>query len=323
MAEQNHNQVSIYQVPEDRDGQRLDNLLLALLKGVPRSWVYRVIRKGQVRINGSRCKAMQKVRTGDQVRIPPVRTSTSGQAAPVPAHVVNQLRHSIIYQDDHFLVIDKPSGLAVHGGSGLSWGAIEALREVPELGPLELVHRIDRETSGCLVLARGRQDLVQAQQEWKAGQVDKRYLCLMKGKVPEQLRIDAPLNRNATRGGERTVQVDEELGKPAVTTFCCLESGRDWSYCEAVIETGRTHQIRVHAQHAGFPLAADGRYGDAEFNRQLQEQCGLKRLFLHCAELAFHTPGGKLLAHAPLPPDLREVLDLLGGSGKEQGANQS
>jgi 23S rRNA pseudouridine955/2504/2580 synthase len=307
--------VRMYEVGPDRAGQRLDNLLLAELKGAPRSLIYRLIRKGQVRVNGGRCKPHQKVQQSDQVRIPPVRL---GERSPSPNFNPGQLADieaRISFRNDDYLLLDKPSGMPVHAGSGQSWGVIDILRSTREGEFLELGHRLDQETSGCLLLARNRPALLHFQDLLRDSKVDKRYLCLMQGQLPQQ-RIDvrAPLRKNVAKGGERMVIVDPDHGKQARTHFTVLESGRGWTFAEANIETGRTHQIRVHAAHVKHPLAGDRRYGDFDWNKTLKAR-GLKRLFLHCSQMSFLSPDGEetLLMHCGLAEDLGGLLNQLQG----------
>ena len=289
-------------VPADRAGQRLDNFLMGELKGVPKTLIYRIIRKGEARINGGRCKPMQKLEAGDQVRIPPVRTGAEGPAVRFSDEQLNQIRSAVIHEDNRYLVIDKPSGLAVHAGSGLGWGVIDLLRAARRDDFIELVHRIDRETSGCLLLAKSRQALLDAQDLMRRNEVEKRYLCLMHGDLhQEPFTVEAKL-RKAGEGG--VIVADD--GKPARTDFRPTERYRGWTLVEANLATGRTHQIRVHAAHIEHGLAGDDRYGP--------EQCprGLKRLFLHCSMMSFDLADGySLTVSAPLPDDLRGVLDRL------------
>ncbi len=304
-------------VSDDRDGQRLDNFLLGQLKGAPRSLVYKIVRSGQVRVNGGRAKPERKLAGGDEVRIPPIRLSEPGEATPPPKSLLAALEAAILFEDARLLALNKPSGLASHGGSGISHGAIESLRALRPGQSLELVHRLDRDTSGLLVVAKKRSALRELQallREDHGAGIDKRYLALLIGRMPDGvMTVEAPLHVGLRQGGERHVTVSE-AGKPSTTHFRMLERRGGMSWCEARIETGRTHQIRVHAQHLGHPVAGDDKYGDAEANRRLREQAGLKRLFLHAASLRFALDAGRAeyLLEAPLPPDLREVLDRLG-----------
>ncbi len=304
-------------VPDDRDGQRLDNFLLGQLKGAPRSLVYKLVRSGQVRVNGGRAKAERKLEAGDEVRIPPVNLNETGEKTPPPAGFLQRMEQAIVFEDARLLVINKPSGVASHGGSGISHGAIETMRVLRPNQTLELVHRLDRDTSGLLVMAKKRSALSEMQallREDHDGGIEKRYLTLLTGRMPNgTMTVDAPLHIGLRQGGERHVQVHRD-GKPSVSHFKVLERRGGHSYCEVLIETGRTHQIRVHAQHLGLPVAGDDKYGDAAVNKRLREQAGLKRLFLHAASLQFALDGGKTpyVLNAPLAEDLREALERLG-----------
>ena len=294
------------------DGQRIDNFLLRELKGVPRTLIYRLLRTGEVRVNKGRAKPGQRLSPGDRVRIPPVRT-TRREPGEAPKRQIDIIVKSIIYEDNLMLVIDKPSGLAVHGGSGLSYGVIEAMRAArPEARELELVHRLDRDTSGCLMLAKRRSALRRLQTLQREDRVEKRYLALVAGKSRrDRFEVDAPLRKNLLQGGERIVRVDPE-GKPSRTRFRVLERFADSMLVEASLDTGRTHQIRVHAAHSGHPLLGDEKYGDASLNRAYRE-LGLRRLFLHAWQLRF--PWGEseqsLRVEAPLPDELEAVLTRL------------
>lgn len=310
--------VRLVRVPEDRDGQRLDNFLLLQLKGAPRSLVYKLVRSGQVRVNGKRAKAESRLAGGDEVRIPPVKLREAGEPRTPPKGLLDRLAASIVFEDRALLAINKPSGLATHGGSGISFGVIEALRALRPGEPLELVHRLDRDTSGVLVIAKKRSALLELQALMRGGEDDegpgKRYLALLVGRMPNgQLTVEAPLQKSVLQGGERMVRVDP-AGKPSVSHFKVLERRGGHSFCEIRIETGRTHQIRVHAAHLGHPVAGDEKYGDREANKRLAEQAGLRRLFLHAASIEFALEGGKkpYLINAPLPEELSAVLDRLG-----------
>ncbi|WP_394000645.1 RluA family pseudouridine synthase [Luteimonas sp. WGS1318] len=307
--------VRLVRVPDDRDGQRLDNFLLGQLKGAPRSIVYKIVRSGQVRVNGGRAKAERKLEAGDEVRIPPVRLETPGEAGTPSKGLLAAMDASIVFEDGRLLAISKPSGIASHGGSGISFGVIETLRALRPSQSLELVHRLDRDTSGLMVLAKKRSALTQLQallREDHGAGIRKRYLALLTGRMPDgTMSVDAPLHVGLRQGGERHVQVNPQ-GKVALSHFGVLERRGGQSYCEVRIETGRTHQIRVHAQHIGHPVAGDDKYGDAEVNKRLREQIGLKRLFLHAASLEFTLDDGEAyVLNAPLADDLREALDRL------------
>lgn len=300
------------EIDSERAGQRLDNYLLGELKGVPRSHVYRLIRSGQVRVNSGRTNPSYRLQAGDKVRVPPVGVRSPERPA-ATADRLDWLGERIIYEDARILVLDKPAGLAVHGGSGVSLGCIEALRLLrPESKDLELAHRLDRDTSGCLLLAKRRSALRVLHELLREGQVDKRYLTLVKGRWPEgETKIDAPLVTHRV-GGEARVKVDES-GKEARSTFRLLDRyGKTASLLEVSLDTGRTHQIRVHALHAGHPVAGDERYGDRDFAEYLKS-FGLKRMFLHAHSLSFDWPdtGEPFSASAPLPDDLKAVLTAL------------
>ncbi|HSM10224.1 MAG TPA: RluA family pseudouridine synthase [Lysobacter sp.] len=301
-------------VPEDREGQRLDNFLLGQLKGAPRSLVYKLVRSGQVRVNGGRAKADRKLEGGDEVRIPPLRLPEPGEKPMPPQGFMNALDAAIVFEDARLLALNKPSGVASHGGSGISFGAIETLRASRPGHTLELVHRLDRDTSGLLIVAKKRSALTEMQALMREeGGIAKRYLALLSGRMPDGvMSVDAALHVGLRQGGERHVQVNA-AGKPSLSHFRVLERRGGQSYCEVRIATGRTHQIRVHAQHIGHPVAGDDKYGDPAVNKRLREQAGLKRLFLHAATLEFALDGGKTpyLLNAPLAPELLDALDRL------------
>jgi 23S rRNA pseudouridine955/2504/2580 synthase len=307
-------------VPEDRAGQRLDNFLLGQLKGAPKSLIYKIVRSGQVRVNGGRAKAETRLEGGDEVRIPPVRLNEPSEKGVPPKGLLAAIQTSIVFEDARLLAINKPSGLASHGGSGISFGAIETLRALRPKETLELVHRLDRDTSGLLVIAKKRSALSELQALMRENDsddgrgIEKRYLALLVGRMPDGvMTVDAPLHIGLRQGGERHVQVNAN-GKASLSHFKVLERRGGHSYCEVRIETGRTHQIRVHAQHIGHPVAGDDKYGDPAVNKRLREQIGLKRLFLHAASLEFALDGGRAgySLHAPLSADLMDALDRLG-----------
>ena len=304
--------VQMVTVDENNDGQRLDNFLIAQLRGVPRSWVYRVLRRGEVRVNKGRCKPSRRLQIGDVVRIPPVRVSPKAANSP-SRELTNKIDKSVIYEDNLLLIINKPTGVAVHGGSGLAHGVIEILRAArPESSFLELAHRLDRETSGCLMLAKKRSALRRLQELQRDAKIEKRYLALLAGRTRKgRWRVDFPLRKNTLQGGERVVRVDPE-GKPAATVFRKLEQFGDAMLVEATLETGRTHQIRVHAAANGTPILGDEKYGDAEANRAFRA-LGLRRLFLHAASLSFDWPEcqGGFQIQATLPTELQSVVETL------------
>jgi len=309
-------------------GQRVDKMLSRWLPGVPRTRIFRLLRRGEVRLNGKRVGGETRVAEGDVLRVPPVRIEPEpvADAAPrVSERLIETLNAAILHQDERLLVINKPAGVAVHGGSGVSVGVIEALRAARPDETLELVHRLDRDTSGCLLIARKRsmlrslhamlRDDVESDGE---GGFDKRYLVLVRGKWElGRKRIDAPLRTDTRVGGERTVKVAPD-GKAAASQFSVVQFfGNLATLLEVRLLTGRTHQIRVHAAYAGHPVAGDEKYGDADFNRQLQS-FKLRRLFLHAHSISFEDPDGRGLmsVSAPLPPELHAVIDALAGAGK-------
>lgn len=294
-------------------GQRLDNFLLACLKGVPRSHVYQLIRSGQVRVNAGRTNPKYRLKAGDRVRVPPVRLRDAPAVAPAKGSV-EWLRNRIVYEDARLIVLDKPAGLAVHGGSGINVGCIEALRVLrPELRTLELVHRLDRATSGCLLIAKRRSVLRALHETLREGRMEKRYLALVKGLWEHgAIEIDARLTARR-KEGEVRVRVDEE-GKVARSLFRRVEAfGTVASLMDVKLLTGRTHQIRVHAAHAGHPIAGDERYGDKEFNASM-EAFRLHRMFLHAHAVAFKWPEGgeEFAVSVPLPEELGGVIEALG-----------
>lgn len=309
--------VRYVEIDQSSEGQRLDNFLLKELKGAPKSLIYRILRKGEVRVNKKRAKPLQKLAIGDSVRIPPVRLSSDGgssnkQSTP-SAGLVQKLLDSVLYEDEHILVINKPSGLAVHGGSGLSTGLIESLRSMEvSKGYLELVHRLDRETSGCLILAKKRASLVKMHEYIREGKIKKIYKTLAVGNWPRAVKtVDAPLEKNTLQSGERVVKVGVE-GKNSVTHFKIEETLKGATLLNVDLDTGRTHQIRVHAQLTGHPVMGDEKYGSKESQKQSKD-IGLKRLFLHASRLEFlHPATGKYLkVEAGLPQDLLSIIEKL------------
>ena len=302
--------VRLVNVAEDRDGQRIDNFLSTQLKGVPKSLIYRLLRTGQVRVNGKRAKADTRLAGGDAVRIPPVRTAAPNEPGAPPKALLQRVEQAVIFEDRDFLVLDKPAGVASHGGSGISFGAIELLRAARPQETLELVHRLDRDTSGVLVLARRRSALTALQALIRDGQIIKQYLALLCGRPKRgKFEVNAPLRKSTLQGGERMVRVDDG-GKRALTAFHVIESFADASLAEVTLYTGRTHQIRVHAQHAGHPVAGDEKYGLRDRNVKLRE-FGLRRLFLHAARFEFELGGKTHSFSAPLAADLGTVLEAL------------
>jgi 23S rRNA pseudouridine955/2504/2580 synthase len=306
--------VELVEVDAAQSGQRIDNFLTSRVKGVPHSRLYRALRRGEVRVNKGRIKPSYRLRSGDLVRIPPLRAAQARAPARPPEPKLRHLLSAVLYEDERLMAVNKPSGMAVHGGSGLSWGLIEAMRALRPGDPeLELVHRLDRETSGCLLLCKRRSTLRELHRLIRDKAVDKRYLCLLVGDIQrKELRVDAPLRKNLLRSGERVVRVDPSGGRPACTIFRPLRRLGDFVLVEAELLTGRTHQIRVHAAHSGMPVAGDEKYGDAEANRRLRA-LGLKRLFLHASALTF-SPSyreGALHIEAPLPAELRDLTEAL------------
>ncbi|MBT3410295.1 MAG: 23S rRNA pseudouridine(955/2504/2580) synthase RluC [Halieaceae bacterium] len=311
-SEQSRPVVRHLTVDENSSGQRLDNFLTRELKGVPRTRLYRALRKGEIRVNKGRVKADYRLVTGDLVRIPPLRTPAPSDPPTIPRYWSEQLKQRVIYEDGGLLVVDKPSGLAVHGGSGLNFGMIESLRQIrSEDRYLELVHRLDRDTSGLIMVARKPAILRELHRQLREDHVDKRYLALVAGKWPRsKVRVDAPLQKNVLQSGERMVRVAKE-GKRSITDFTVVERFKGATLVEAKPVTGRTHQIRVHALHAGFPLLGDSKYGSPK-GEALCEQIGLKRLFLHARALRFKLPDvGRMELEAPLDKDLEMALDKL------------
>ena len=301
--------VSLVKVTEDREGQRLDNFLSARLKGMPRSVVYRIIRTGQVRVNGGRAKPATRLTAGDTVRVPPV-TVRENRAGDIPPAVTELLSQSICYEDGGIMVINKPAGMAVHGGSGLAWGVIDVVRKMRPGMSVDLVHRLDRETSGCLLLALTGDALRDLNSQIKENQVEKRYLCLLDGKLKQdRVEVDEPIGQ-FERSGQKFMRVDTE-GKPAHTTFRLLQHYADFSYTEAQLHTGRTHQIRVHAAHLGLPLAGDDRYSPRA-RQKFWKKMALKRMFLHAHLVNFYTADGEQqIVTSPLPLELSGLLEKL------------
>lgn len=305
--------VQTIEIPAEYAGQRIDNFLFTRLKGVPKSRIYRMLRSGEVRVNGGRVRALDRLQGGDIVRIPPVRVAEREEVA-LPTRLLQQrLEDRVLFEDEHMLVLNKPVGMPVHGGTGASFGVIEGLRHLrPEARFLELVHRLDRDTSGILLVAKKRSALRVLHELFREDRVDKRYLALLAGAWARKKQVvDAPLEKNVAQGGERMVKVSRQ-GKPAQTEFRRVELFREATLVEAKPITGRTHQIRVHAAHLGHPILGDERYGRPEDNRRFREQ-GLRRLFLHAAELAIaHPASGELLQlKAPLDEELQIFLQHL------------
>jgi len=304
--------VEMVEISSDQAGQRLDNFLLARLKGVPKSHIYRLLRSGQVRVNKGRKKPAYRIEQGDSIRIPPVRTAESTEAV-VPDSVLELLKNARLFENSDILVLNKPPGIAVHGGSELKFGIIEAVRKIYPDRFIELAHRLDRETSGCLVLAKNRNTLNTLHRalrnEDSAGKtpgVEKTYLALLAGLWQQGEKTIALPLRKVRRSGEHRVEVSED-GQKAVSHFKLVQHCKNSSLMQIKIDTGRTHQIRVHAAASGHPVAGDSKYGDAAFNREIKK-AGLRRLFLHASHIVLPLGEG-ISVHAPLSDDLSQLLD--------------
>lgn len=310
--------VNFVRVGAEAHGQRLDNFLIRVLKGVPKSHIYRIIRGAQVRINGKRCEAGERLHRGDEIRIPPIRLAAPHPASGATFEGSRPFAMPILYEDEHVIAVNKPAGTAVHGGSGVSFGVIEQLRLAREPGAfLELVHRLDRETSGVLLIAKTRNALLRLhamlRDEDGEDKPDKRYLALVQGRVRnDRQHVKAPLLKFVAPNNERRVRVDEKDGQAAHTIFNVVKRFTHTTLLEAELKTGRTHQIRVHCAHLGHVIAGDDKYGDFAWNKALtKENPPLKRMFLHAAKLSLAHPitGERVTFEAPLPSDLQAVLD--------------
>lgn len=314
--------VRYHEVVPDEAGQRIDNFLLRQLKGLPRSRVYRLLRRGEVRVDGGRARPTRRLRAGEVVRIPPVQQRPSAEQAPqLPGGLERRLRDGVLYEDERLLILDKPSGLAVHGGSTVRVGLVEALRQLrPEQRYLELVHRLDQETSGCLMLAKRRSTLRRLHEQLRQGRVEKRYRALLCGswQAGSPQTVDAPLERLPGSARDRQVRVSER-GRAARSTFWVERRWPEATLVTVRPETGRTHQIRVHARHMGHPIAGDERYGERRSDLASRD-CGLRRLFLHASGLQLSHPesGAPISVEAPLDDDLQAVLDRLEERSEEQ-----
>ena len=301
-------------ITEEEAGQRIDNYLLRVCKGVPKSHIYRILRSGEVRVNKGRIDQLYRLEQGDLVRIPPIRVAEKTSSAAVPG-----AEFKIVHEDNHLLVIDKPAGVAVHGGSGVSYGVIEQLRAArPEAKFLELVHRLDRETSGLLLLAKKRSALTNLHDQMREGHTDKRYLTAVSGNwVNKRQHVKLPLHKYTTPDGERRVVV-QAGGMESHTVFSLLRKWDEFALLEAELKTGRTHQIRVHLASSGFPILGDEKYGDFALNKQLQKATetrgALRRMFLHAHKITFTHPdsGAKMTLQAPLPAECDRFLVSLG-----------
>ena len=286
-------EVHYLEIDESHAGQRLDNFLLSYLKPLPKSAIYRLLRRGEVRVNKKRAKPADRLALGDAIRIPPI-TRPDKDTPVVSNFRQEQIESAVIYEDQDLLVLNKPAGVPVHGGSGVNAGVIEILRQArPDAKFLELVHRLDKGTSGCLLIAKNRQALLHLQSQIKANNVKKTYHALVAGKWPKSLnKIDLPLKKNTLSSGARIVRADPE-GKAALTTFRILKNYKDCTLIEARLHTGRTHQIRVHCQHAGHPILGDGKYGMRSICQAIEKAHKIKRMCLHAAELQFELPSGE------------------------------
>lgn len=305
MKDLSKDSVTWLEVGEESEGQRIDNFLLRIAKGVPKSHIYRVLRSGEVRVNKGRVQAEYRVKSGDRIRVPPMRTAERSTQAAVPAR-----EFEIAFEDEALIVVDKPSGTAVHGGSGVSFGVIEQLRRARPLAKfLELAHRLDRETSGLLVVAKKRLALTRLHDMFRDGGINKRYLALVKGRWRNEVQhVKLPLHKYLTAEGERRVSVDAE-GKAAHSIVRLVARWENFSLVEVELRTGRTHQIRVHLSHLGFPIAGDDKYGDFSLNKDLQK-AGLRRMFLHAARLALPHPlsGAPVGLESALPDELSSFI---------------
>ncbi|MBU2976707.1 23S rRNA pseudouridine(955/2504/2580) synthase RluC [Alteromonas sp. C1M14] len=313
MKDDIQHKVRFLTVDADIAGQRIDNFLRTQLKGVPKSMIYRILRKGEVRVNKGRVKPDYKLKPEDMVRIPPVRVAEEKDTPNPKLEKVAELEHCILYEDERLLVINKPSGTAVHGGSGLSFGLIEGLRALrPDANFMELVHRLDRDTSGCILIAKKRSALRHLHAQLRDGKMDKRYQALVAGEWPKnRFKVKAPLQKNVLQSGERLVSVSDS-GKPSETRYRILQQYKGATLVEASPITGRTHQIRVHCLHAGHPIACDTKYGELAFDERMKA-LGLKRLFLHAASIQFIHPGTEepIRFQAPLDRQLTHTLKQL------------
>jgi 23S rRNA pseudouridine955/2504/2580 synthase len=302
------------EVGEEGDAQRVDNYLTRVLKGVPKSHIYRILRSGEVRVNSGRVSPEHRLNVGDRLRLPPVRTPQRGPVERAAEPALPRLVRHILHEDDALIVINKPPGMAVHGGSGVSLGVIEQLRRERPAAPfLELVHRLDRETSGVLLIAKKRSALTALHGQLRDGQAQKSYLTLVKGRWRDAKRaVKLPLHKYVSRSGERRVRVETE-GQEALTIFHARRALGDFTLLEAELKTGRTHQIRVHLAHLGYPIAGDDKYGDFELNKALARE-GLKRMFLHACRMTIRHPvtGRTTTFEAPLPDELERFVQRLG-----------
>jgi 23S rRNA pseudouridine955/2504/2580 synthase len=307
--------VSLVEITAAQLDQRLDNFLLKQLGDMPRSRIYRIIRKGEVRVNKKRSKPDYKLQIGDQVRIPPVRQPEPRDKSKPPQYLLTRLEQAIVFENEHILIINKPAGLAVHAGSGVDYGVIDAMRLLRPADDIELVHRLDRDTSGCLLLARHRQALLEMQVILQNRSISKKYNAMVKGSWPLELtEITHALKKIHLSNGERRMRVDS-AGKQALSRISVLHSGKLFSLIQVELVTGRTHQIRVHCQAEGHEIAGDDKYGDTGFNRAMRKR-GIRRLMLHASSLEL--PQGKytpeVVINAPLPTEFEQLFDRVGGN---------
>lgn len=308
-----HSRVNNIEIDADYADQRLDNYLSRILKGVPKSLIYKIIRKGEVRINKKRCQPSSRLEAGDILRVPPIRVASPAEPPTIKPELQEDLEQAVLYEDEHCLILNKPAGLAVHGGSGLSFGVIEAMRQLrPYAKQLELAHRLDRDTSGCLILAKNRQFLKQIHALIREDRVHKEYTALVHGKWPKYLKIlDHSLKKNVLASGERFVKVSPD-GKQSLTLVQSSERYKTASKLTLELKTGRTHQIRVHTQHAEHPIIGDSKYGDSERDKSLKESID-KRLYLHASYIEFKLSDSvaAVKIHAPLPKAFKQAARYL------------
>lgn len=306
-------EVELITIDQKNDGQRLDNFLMSRLRGVPRSHTYRIVRRGEVRVNGQRARVNRRLVLGDQVRIPPVRREVKRNIT-LPHDVLDRLRSAILYEDDSLLVVSKPEGIAVHGGSGLSYGLIEGLRQAKQSEPfLELVHRLDRDTSGILLVAKSRPVLLELHDLLKKGKIHKEYVALLHGRMTnKKITVDLPIQKNISLLADKVNGDIKDIGKDARTKFELIRKYSDMTLTKVILDTGRMHQIRKHAAGIGHPVAGDRKYGDFSRDRLLRKQ-GLKRLFLHARRLSFFLPSNNqdYVFEIPIPEELVAFMDRL------------
>lgn len=314
MNESEKPKVRFFTIDADQAGQRIDNYLLKTLKGVPKSMIYRLLRKGEIRVNKKRTKPEYKLADEDVIRVAPIRVSEKTTQVSTQLNAVANLEKQILFEDERLLVINKPSGMAVHGGSGVSFGVIEALRALrPDARMLELVHRLDRDTSGCLVVAKKRSALRNLHEQLREKKVQKFYHALVKGRwSPKLTRVTEALKKNDLKSGERVVVVDNVNGKESETRYKVLQHFKGATLVRAFPVTGRTHQIRVHCQVKGHPIACDPKYGHPEFDTDMKG-LGLNRLFLHAASIEFNHPltNKRIMVEAPLEKSLQKLVEQL------------